>query len=129
MGQQQPGRIDRALRAGGLLAIGVDPPGFLWGAQLLGQPPFQPGQARPQVADLAVPIAQLVQDGGGQLRLTRADQALDQQRPPQDRVHPASAVQGRVVPPVAQRVGHAQVIAGRLAHQGPAMAAYSFSGP
>jgi hypothetical protein len=119
VGQQQPGRIDRALRAGGLLAIGIDPPGFLRGVPLLGQPPFQPGQARPQIANLAVALAQLVQDGGGQLRLTRADQALDQQRPPQDRVRPAPAVQGRVVPPVAQRVGHAQVVAGRLVHQGP----------
>ena len=65
MGQQQPGRIDRALRAGGPPAVLIDPLGFFGGTPLLGQPPFQPGQAWPQVADLTVVMAQLVQDGGG----------------------------------------------------------------
>ena len=119
MGQQQPGGRHRALRAGRVLAALIDPQRLLGDASLLGQPSLQPGQGRLQVADLAAAGPQLVQDRGRLLRLAGADQALGQQRPPQDRVHPAAAVQGRVVPPVTQRVGHAEVVTRRLADQGP----------
>jgi hypothetical protein len=38
VGQQQPGRVNRALRARGVLAALVDLPGRLGAAPLLGQP-------------------------------------------------------------------------------------------
>jgi hypothetical protein len=44
MSQQQPGRVDRAARTGGLLATLVDRLGLVRGVALLGQPSLQPGQ-------------------------------------------------------------------------------------
>jgi hypothetical protein len=91
--------MNRAANAGALLAAGVDRQGFLRRAALLGQPSVQPGQGRGQVGALAAVGPQLVQDGGGLVELARADQALGQLRPPQDRGEPAAAVQDRPVLP------------------------------
>jgi hypothetical protein len=53
MGQQQPGRVHRALRASSLFAALVDLLGLAGVALLLGQPPLQPGHGGQQITDLA----------------------------------------------------------------------------